>query len=176
MNKNDKGNQKKVLSSNEVKKIALSGVFAALVFVATYISVPTAIGHVNLGDGVLLAGGFLLGPIGFFQAAIGSVLADLLLNYQIYIPATFVIKGSMGLLAGILLKKKNVSIVRKIIVFVICELLMVSGYFIYEACIYTTAAAAGSVIPNLIQGGIGAVLAFILCGILEKPREQLLHV
>ena len=39
---------------NNLKKIAYAGVLAALVFVGTELHIPTAIGHINLGDLVIL--------------------------------------------------------------------------------------------------------------------------
>ena len=44
------------------RKVALAGVFAALVFVATELHVPTALGYIHLGDGVILYAGYASGP------------------------------------------------------------------------------------------------------------------
>jgi len=167
--------KKKTMPSQQVRKITLSGAFAALVFVATQIHIPSAIGYANLGDGVLLVGGFLLGPIGFFQAAIGAALADLYLGYPDYIPVTFIIKGLMGLIAGFLLKKKNTSVIWKIIVFIVCELIMVGGYFLFNIPRRGIVLAMGSMYSDLIQGLVGVIIAVLLCSILEKHRNRLMN-
>ena len=39
---------------NTLKKIAYAGVLASLVFAGTELHIPTAIGHINLGDLVIL--------------------------------------------------------------------------------------------------------------------------
>ena len=57
---------------NNLKKIAYAGVLAALVFVGTELHIPTAIGHINLGDLVILVSSYILGPFAFVPAAIGS--------------------------------------------------------------------------------------------------------
>ena len=146
----------------KLKKIAFAGVFAAFVFIATQIRIPTAIGYINLGDGVILIGAFLFGPIAFFPAAIGSALSDLLAGYAQYIIPTFIIKGLMGGLSGALLRKASPSVVRKILVGLLAEVIMIAGYFVFESLpfMYGPAAAAGSLLFNLIQG-IAAVVIFV---------------
>lgn len=146
----------------KLKKIAFAGVFAAFVFIATQIRIPTAIGYINLGDGVILIGAFLFGPIAFFPAAIGSALSDLLAGYAQYIIPTFIIKGLMGGLSGALLRKASPSVVRKILVGLLAEVIMIAGYFVFESLpfMYGPAAAAGSLLFNLIQG-VAAVVIFV---------------
>ena len=146
----------------KLKKIAFAGVFAAFIFIATQIRIPTAIGYINLGDGVILIGAFLFGPIAFFPAAIGSALSDLLAGYAQYIIPTFIIKGLMGGLSGALLRKASPSVVRKILVGLLAEVIMIAGYFVFESLpfMYGPAAAAGSLLFNLIQG-VAAVVIFV---------------
>ena len=59
---------------NNLRKIAYSGVLAALVFIGTELHIPTAIGHINLGDLVILVSAYILGPVAFFPAAIVPVV------------------------------------------------------------------------------------------------------
>lgn len=146
----------------KLKKIALCGVLAAFVFIGTQIRVPTAIGYINLGDGVILIASFILGPIAFFPAAIGSALSDLLAGYAQYILPTFIIKGLMGGLAGALLRKASPKVIRKILVGLLAEVIMILGYFAFESLpfMYGVEAAAGSLLFNLIQG-IAAIVIFV---------------
>ena len=68
-------------SSDQTLTLALSGMMAALVFVATYFfKLPVSItqGYIHLGDGFILLGASLLGWASVPAAAIGSALADLL--------------------------------------------------------------------------------------------------
>ena len=151
--------------SNNVTKlrtIASAGVFAAFVFIATQIRIPTAIGYINLGDPVILISSFILGPVAFFPAAIGSALSDLIAGYAQYIIPTFLIKGLMGYAAGASLRKFKVTVLKKILIGVIAEIIMIAGYFIFEALpfMYGPEAAAGSLFFNMIQG-VAAVVIFV---------------
>jgi len=165
----------KVTNRETLMRIALSGIFAACIILATQLRVPTGIGYANLGDGVILFAASLLGPMAFFPTAIGSGLADLLAGYPIYIPATFLIKGLMGLAAGYILRSEYLSLLRKITAFVLAELIMIAGYFAYESLpfMYGMKAAAGSVIPNLAQAAVGIVLALLLLSLLGKFRADI---
>ena len=146
----------------KLRKVAICGLMAAFVFVATQIRIPTAIGYINLGDPVILISSFILGPIAFFPAAIGSALSDLLAGYAQYIIPTFIIKGLMGYVAGVALRKFEITVLKKIIIGVIAEIIMIAGYFIFEALpfMYGPAAAAGSLFFNFIQG-VAAVVIFV---------------
>ena len=105
---------------------------AAFVFLGTQLRIPTSIGYMNLGDAVILTASYIMGPAAFFPAAIGSALSDLIAGYPMYIIPTFVIKGLMGLVAGLIMRHPEHSprpSYKKITAGVIAELIMVSGYF-----------------------------------------------
>ncbi len=150
---------KGVSQMSNTKKIVTCGIFIAVVAIATiFIKFPTAIGYINAGDGFILISALLLGPLAALVGGVGSALADLILGYTLYVPATLIIKGLIGLGAGLFLRDKNLSL-RNILVFALCELWMVAGYFIFEAFIYSPASALGSVLPNLLQAAGGVVIA-----------------
>ena len=95
-------NSGKTKSASNLRIIAECGIFAALVFIGTELRIPTALGFMNLGDGVILIASYFIGPAAFFSAAIGSALGDLIAGYPVYIAPTFVIKGLMGLVAALI--------------------------------------------------------------------------
>lgn len=150
-------------SRSNLRLIALCGIFAALVFIGTELKIPTAIGYMNLGDGVILIASYFLGPAAFFPAAIGSALGDLIAGYPVYIAPTFVIKGLMGLTAAIIMAKshgkKAAGFILRLLAGIAAELIMVGGYFVFEMLMYGQEAAAGSVVFNLIQAGVAIVIA-----------------
>ena len=83
--------------------VVMAAAFAALACVATMVvKVPSPTGgYMNLGDTVVLLGGYLLGPAwGALAGSIGPALADVLLGSPIYAPATLVIKAGMAALAA----------------------------------------------------------------------------
>ena len=143
------------------RKVALAGVFAALIFVATELHIPTALGYIHLGDGVILYCGYAIGPAAFLAAGIGSAIADLIAGYAVYIAPTFIIKGLMGALTGFILLKHK-GIVSRVVAFVLAELIMLSGYFLFECFMYGVTAAKGAIVMNLIQAGGGIVVGFLL--------------
>ncbi len=155
-----------------IAAVALLGVTAALIFAATMISIPVGTGYINTGDGMILLCAYILGPIVFLAAAIGSALSDLALGYIIYIPATFVIKGLLGLVAALILRGDTVSLPRKAIAFVTAELIMVGGYFLYEWPLEGLVTAEAQVIPNLIQGAAAIAIAFALTTLLGGLKKR----
>ena len=68
----------------------------------------------------------------------------------------------MGYVAGVSLRKFKITVLKKIIIGVIAEIIMIAGYFIFEALpfMYGPAAAAGSLFFNMIQG-VAAVVIFV---------------
>lgn len=164
------------------KRIAFSAIFAALCCVATFIQVPLPFGYFNLGDIFVLVGAWSLGPLlGALAAGIGSALADLLLGYSAYIPATFVIKALMAVCAYfvyVLLKKliktEKLDIVCHGFSAVVGECIMVGGYLLYEAFILGYGAGAlASVGGNCLQGIAGVIGASLLISVLPKIESLL---
>ena len=45
---------------------------------------------------------------------------------------------------------------------------MVAGYFLFETCLYGIGAAAGAVVPNLLQGVAGVIVGCVLVKIADK--------
>ena len=163
-------------SKNHLRVIALCGIFAALIFIGTELKIPTAIGYMNLGDGVILIASYFIGPAAFFPAAIGSALGDLIAGYPVYIAPTFVIKGLMGLVAALIMKqshgKKAAGLVLRLVAGIIAELIMVGGYFSFEMLMYGAEAALGSVAFNFIQAGAAIVIAIPLTYAIRIKKQK----
>ena len=154
------------------RRIAFAGVGGALVFAATFfirIPIPATDGYLNLGDAVILLVSFILGPFAFFPAAIGSALADLVAGYAHYALPTFIIKGGVGALAGFILKKND----KRLIAFVLGEILMVLGYLLVEIFLYGVSPALASSLFNLIQGAAGVAVALILTSFTFFKKQRL---
>ena len=158
----------------KTKKIVFAGVLAALCCISTlYISVPFPVagGYFNLGDCFVITSGVVLGPVfGFFAAAIGSMLADLLAGYAVYAPGTFLIKGLMALVVGLLyIKNKKVFMI--ILSAVIAELIMVLGYFVFEYILTgSPSLALLTITGNLMQGAAGLVSSVSLLLLITKNK------
>ena len=77
------------MKNKKLTKLVICGMFAAITCVATMvIQIPSPMsGYINLGDCVVLLGAFLLGPVyGAVAGGVGSMLADLISGYVIYVP------------------------------------------------------------------------------------------
>ena len=162
-----------------LRQLVLSAMFAALCWAATMlVQIPTAAGYTNIGKGMCLLSGLVLGPwYGFFAAGIGSALADLICGYAYYVPATFVIKGLVALVAAQLLRpllKKGgrPPFWRLALIELPSESIMVFGYFGYEALVLGQGLAAAASVPNnLVQAAVGIVLSAVLYTVLSKLPE-----
>ena len=155
--------------NEKLQLIVLAGLFAAIVTVSTMIiRIPTPTkGYINLGDCFVNIAGWLLGPIyGGAAAGIGSGLSDLFAGYTVYILPTFVIKGLMAVIAYAVYKalsKRTPGIVGRIVSAVAAELVMIVGYAVFEAFLYSSVATAlTGVAGNVVQGIGGVAFGVIL--------------
>lgn len=161
----------------DTKKLVLTAVFSALTAVATIVvQIPLPFGYVNLGDVFVLLSAFILGSFyGVASAGIGSALADIISGYAIYAPGTFIIKCLMAYVAYIMVKLLNgkikVNIVLQIIAGIVAELIMVTGYFFYDAVVLSYSwSAAASIVGNLIQGGVAITVSVLVMALLNKRK------
>jgi uncharacterized membrane protein len=150
--------------NRNIRKITYAAIAAALVFVVTWtikITVPgTNGGYINLGDTVIYFTAYLLGgPIAAASSAVGSALADLAAGAVVYAPATFVIKGLMGLIFGLMTARKK-SFAAYLIAALLGGAIMTAGYALYETAVFGLAYALTSLPYNLLQwaGSVAAAL------------------
>lgn len=164
------------MKTHHIRKLVFSAMFAALVFTATWLSIPNGLGgNINLGDCMLLIGAWTLGgPWAVVACALGAMLTDWLSGYVIYAPATFVIKALMVIVALLVQKltAKRPAVVRYILSGIAAELIMVLGYFAYETIIYSLPAAVAGVPFNLIQAGAAVLVANLLMKLLSHAKLQ----
>lgn len=159
------------MNDKQVRRLAMGGVMAALVFVMTYlpkIPVPVTGGYVHLGDGMIFLAAMLLGPMGVAASAVGSALSDLVGGYMTYLIPTFIIKGLVAFIAWKLYKPG--SWLQTVLAFILAELAMVAGYFAFEAMLYGVPAALGAVGPNLIQGAAGVAVGLLCTALVPRLK------
>ncbi|MBO7179145.1 MAG: ECF transporter S component [Clostridia bacterium] len=163
------------MKKQKLKLTIISALFAALICVATMVvKIPTPLnGYMNLGDCVILVAACSLPcGYGFLAAGVGSALADILSGYTAYAPATFLVKGLMVLVVfavAKLLKSKKTDLI-KLIGFILAEVEMVLGYYIFEGFMYGFSASLVNIPANAIQGAAGLVLAVVIVKVLEKQK------
>lgn len=90
-------------------QLTLTAISTALVSVATMvfsIYVPKTEGFFNIGETMIYVTAMLFGPLtGAFAGGVGSMIADILLGYPHFAPATLAIKACEGGVVGILARK-----------------------------------------------------------------------
>ena len=161
------------------KRIVITALMAAMVCVATMIiKIPSPMkGYLNIGDCIVLLCGWLLAPgYGFVAAGLGSALADMFSGYLTYAPATFLIKGSMALIAFACFKLMNKRIGKlpsQIIGAVLAEIVMVLGYYVFEGFMYGFIPSAVNIPANAVQGAAGLILGIILVKVFERLKITL---
>jgi uncharacterized membrane protein len=160
-------------------RAAVAIALAILAFTSTFfirIPIPVTQGYFNLGDIFVILAGLWLGPwAGFLVGLTGPAAADAI-GYPQFILATAVTKSAEGLLAGLISGgNSSPSMTRHALGAAIGGLVMVLGYFVFEAYIYPAlssrvplfagtdiAAAIGEVGPNFVQAAVGALVGFLL--------------
>lgn len=146
--------------------MALTIVFTAFLF----FPVPGMKGaYVHMGDTIVFLCAYFLG--GWYGAAVGGlggVIADLIVA-PFYAPATLIIKGLMGLTAGLLFKKAKTPLER-VLAMVLPGLIMAVGYYVYEVLNYGNPIGilVASMPFNLLQAGASILAASICIPLLEK--------
>lgn len=187
----DSEKTQETVSSSRLRLAVTSALFAALTFVGTFIiKVPTVTnGYIHPGDGFVILSGVFLGPLwGGLAAGFGSMLSDLIAGYITYVPATFIIKALVAVIASgltalvqkLMQNKKNV--VPVITGGVVGEIFMVIAYFVFETflAVFTAtggftassfnaalAASAAGIPANIIQGVFGVIIAAVLYPVLR---------
>ena len=160
----------------KTKKLVVAALLAALTCVATMlIKIPSPLkGYINLGDCIVLLAGWLLSPAyGFVAGGLGSALADLFSGYMVYVPATFIIKGLMALIAHYgfkLLHKKLPALPSEIISGIAAECIMILGYFIFEGFLYGFLPSTVNIPANGVQGTAGLIIGTILVKMFKRSN------
>lgn len=169
---------------------AIVGALMALSAIATMIirvPIPATTGYFNIGDVFIILAGLWLGPLaGAIVGGVGPAIADLI-GFPVFVPATMVTKGLEGFIVGLIASRGGEGNVKiKAIAAFVGGLTIVAGYFIFEAYIYPTlgkyvpafaitdiGAAIVEIVPNAIQGIVGAMGGLALWKALSgySPRK-----
>ena len=169
-------------SSNRLstKDLVQTALLVALVFIATkFINITLPVGAsgglVHLGNTMLFTIAIIFGKKkGAIAGAIGMGLFDLLSAWAIWAPFTFVIRGVMGYIIGVISwgdNKKGNSIIRNIVAIVISGIWMLVGYYIAEVILYGNWASPVASIPgNITQLVVGLIISVPLTKALKAAN------
>jgi len=143
---------------------------AAVTTMVIRVPIPATGGYFNIGDIFVSFAGLWLGPMGgALVGGIGPAIADAI-GFPVYVPATAMTKGLEGLLVGLIARNAGNRIGPRVFAVFVGGLTVVVGYFAFQAYIYpflgqtipafaitSVGAAVIEVIPNAVQGVVGAV-------------------
>lgn len=120
--------------SNTISLVQMA-LMTALTYIATaVIAIPVGESAVlHLGDTLVFLCAILLGKKkGAIAAALGMTFFDLFSPYYIWAPFTFIIKGAMAYIAGMIAYRGSYegnSFVNNLFAFIIAGIVMIAGYF-----------------------------------------------
>ena len=146
-------------------RICLSALFLAINVAMSSFGVPVPGGHLYLNDVIICTAAILLGPVeAFCVGGIGAFLGDLFF-YPTPMFVSLVTHGLQAVVISLLANRKGGKhSVNALIGVVLGALIMVIGYTLGRAFIYSTPEYAILKIPfQFLQAGVGAVAAMIIC-------------
>ncbi len=164
------------MSQQKIKRMALSGIFAALVFVFTaYLHIPSHTGYTHVGDGfIYLAACLLPLPYAVFVGAVGALLADLLTGFAIWAPGSVIIKAAAVLFFSC--KGKKILTLRNALALLPACLLCIGGYYLYESLITGNFLAPLAGIPGYITQSVLSSLLFLILGFALDKLDIRRHI
>jgi uncharacterized membrane protein len=164
-----------VKKQKAVIQLSLMAVMSALVTVGTLIvQIPNGMGgYFNFGDAMIFIAALLFNPlIGGVAGGLGSAVADLP-GYPIYAPFTLIIKGSEGLIAGLIASKN--SVFRDVFAVVTAGVEMVVGYFLAEVYLWGLGVALAAIPLNVLQVTVGALVGVPVALVLRRRLPEILR-
>lgn len=168
-------------TNSSVSKLVVTAFMICIIMVSIMfikIPIPFTQGYVHPGDAMIFLSVLVLGwKRGAVAASFGSMLGDVMGGFAAWAPWTFVIKGVMALILGLMaelaFKKAGRSrafvITMESIGMVAAGSFMTAAYYAAEAVMYGNWAVPVLGIPwNIGQFAVGIVLAFVLAETLCK--------
>ena len=152
---------------NNVRNIAYTGVFSAMIFALTYfIHFPVASGYVHMGDALIyLCAGLLGSPWALIAGVIGEVFADVVSGYAVYAPATLIIKLVVSFIFTLAYKKNKDKLfsIASALMTIPAGLITIAGYFAADMIINKAYAIAD--IPGNVVQAVGSAVLFVVLAV-----------
>lgn len=164
-------------STHVVKKIAVAGLLSAMAVVAISVfRIPGPGGNVyfHLGEMVMITSAVFLGKRGgAFVGGISGAAADILLGAALWAPFSLVIHGLKGWIIGALADGQGGK--RDLLAMCAGISVMVVGYTLTAGALYGAAIMPVEFVGDLMQGGIGTVMAFAFSKTLSARYPALIR-
>ena len=153
------------MKKNRLKRMCISGIFTALVFVVTaYLHIPTYNGYVHIGDGLIFIAACLLPmPYSVFVGSVGAMLADLLTGFAVWAPGSMAIKALVAMLFTC--KGKKIVSPRNTLMLIPGAVISIAGYYFYEVLITGSFVSSLSGIPGSTVQAVASSIVFVVVGL-----------
>lgn len=171
-------NTAKSYTNTRLFDLILTAMLVSLVFVATlFINIKLPItangGLVHLGTAMLFIVSILFGPKkGAIAGAVGMGLFDLISGWTLWAPFTFLTRGLQGYIVGKIAwsgNREGKSFIFNLIALICSVPFMLAGYYICERVLFSSwVVPLGSIPGNLVQNGVGLLVAIPVCAMLKK--------
>lgn len=158
-----------------VKNIAATGLLSALAVTAILVfRIPGPGGNVyfHLGETVMITSAIFLGKRGGgFVGGVSGAVADILLGAALWAPFSLVIHGLKGWIIGALADGQGGK--RDLLAMLTGVSIMIIGYTLTAGLLYGAAVMPVEFTGDLMQGGIGVVIAFTFTKMLLARNPDL---
>lgn len=157
------------MKQTSVYSLTTNALSIALVCLSTMLfKVPIPLGYAHLGNAFILLSAVFFGPLtGFLAGGFGSALADFLSGYPQWILPTWIIKGIMGLVIGLIAENDGrirMKGIRTALSAAAGTAIMIAGYFIAGIILYGSVYTSSTQLPGLTAEGIVGILLFYIIG------------
>lgn len=151
---------------NTTRKLCIVALFTAINIALSSFGVPVPGGHMYLNDVIICTAALLLDPFSaFFVGGVGAFFGDLLF-YPTPMFVSLVTHGLQAAVISLIAVKKNrpLRFPSSLLAVFIGALIMIIGYSLGRAYIYSTPAYAVTKLPyQILQAFFGAGVSLILC-------------
>ena len=152
------------------KELTLTAVMSTFVFIATFVpKIPIPLGYAHLGDAAIFIILVMFGrKVGIMSGCFGSMLADLIGGFPIWIGPTLIIKWLMAETFVKIAKLDdgdfNYHSLRSITALLAAGTVMAAGYTLTGVFLYDSLAAGLTSAPGLLIEGLVNAVAAIFVG------------
>lgn len=159
------------MDTKKLIRIAMLTALAAVLTLFPQLRTPTG-GYVHFGDSIIYLASIFMGPVpGAIVGAVGHSISDLI-SAPVFVPATFIIKGLMGFLIGLIAYQK-LDIKHLVFAGIVALLLVTGGYFIAESIMFGVPAALTVLVSSPVQWLMSVVASAVLIPVVSKIRGKI---
>ena len=156
------------------RKLCYTALFMALNIALSSFGVPVPGGHLYLNDIVICLAALVLDPVSaFFVGGVGAFLGDLFF-YPAPMFVSLVTHGLQAVVISLIAgrKEKLTPVPRAVLAVFAGAIIMVVGYSLGRAFIYSTPEYAWLKLPfQILQAAVGAVMGVLLLSFPPLPRH-----